>query len=97
MMTADEEINAIRQAVALSYDGQRAPRLVAKGEHLLAQEIVALAQANEIPLCDNPLLVTLLMQLELDQEIPEHLYRAVAHILSFAYELRGINPFADQS
>lgn len=82
----------IERAVALFYDGQQAPRLVAKGEHEVARQIVALAQEHQVPLCDNAALVALLMQLELDDEIPEALYIAVAHILAFAYELRGKSP-----
>ncbi|BFM11264.1 EscU/YscU/HrcU family type III secretion system export apparatus switch protein [Simiduia litorea] len=82
----------ITQAVALFYDGDSAPRVIAKGDNLLAEQIVALAQAHDIPLCDNPSLVNLLMQLELDDEIPEALYIAVAHILAFAYELSGKFP-----
>jgi len=82
----------ITQAVALFYDGDNAPRVIAKGDNLLAEQIVALAQEHDIPLCDNPSLVNLLMQLELDDEIPEALYIAVAHILAFAYELSGKFP-----
>lgn len=82
----------ITQAVALYYDGDNAPRVIAKGDHLLAEQIVAIAQEHDIPLCDNPGLVNLLMQLELDDEIPEALYIAVAHILAFAYELSGKIP-----
>lgn len=83
---------AIQKAVALFYDGEQAPRVVAKGEQALAQEIVRLAQDHDIPLCDNTELVELLMQLELNDEIPEALYIAVAHILAFAYELQGKTP-----
>ncbi len=82
----------IQKAVALFYDGEQAPKVVAKGEHALAEEIVRLAQAHDIPLCDNTGLVELLMQLELNDEIPEALYIAVAHILAFAYELQGKVP-----
>ncbi|AFU97283.1 EscU/YscU/HrcU family type III secretion system export apparatus switch protein [Simiduia agarivorans] len=92
MTDAEQELVAIQQAVALLYDGKSAPRLVAKGEHALAREIVELAHTHDIPLCDNAGLVALLMQLELDEEIPENLYLAVAHILAFAFELRGITP-----
>lgn len=92
-MNKAQDFAVIDQAVALLYDGKRAPRLIAKGEQALAQEIVALAQEHQIPLCDNAELVALLMQLELDDEIPESLYLAVAHILAFAYELQGKTPY----
>ena len=80
----DDELS---KACALTYDGSGAPRLSAKGTGDLADEIIALAEEHWIPLLENPLLVELLSQLELDQEIPESLYVAVAHILSFAYNL----------
>lgn len=82
----------IEKAVALFYDGEQAPRVIAKGEHALAEKIVELAQAHDIPLCDNSGLVELLMQLEINDEIPEALYIAVAHVLAFAYELQGKAP-----
>ncbi|UTA46528.1 EscU/YscU/HrcU family type III secretion system export apparatus switch protein [Simiduia sp. 21SJ11W-1] len=86
----------IQKAVALFYDGNHAPKVVAKGERALAEEIVALAQAHDVPLCDNSGLVELLMQLEINDEIPEALYIAVAHVLAFAYELQGKAPPASE-
>ena len=62
----------ITQAVALYYDGDNAPGVMAKGDHLLAEQIVAIAQEHDIRLCDNRGLVNLLMELELDDESPIH-------------------------
>jgi len=80
------------KAVALFYDGDQAPRVSAKGEGQLAREIIAIAEAEGVPLCDNAELVELLVNLELGDEIPETLYLAVAHIIAFAYELQGKKP-----
>lgn len=80
------------KAVALFYDGQNAPHVSARGEGELAREIMAIAEAEGVPLCDNRELVELLVTLELGDEIPESLYLAVAHIIAFAYELQGKTP-----
>lgn len=82
----------IKKAVALFYDGVNAPHVSAKGTGELAETIMEVATEHGVPLCDNPELVNLLMQLELDQEIPETLYIAVAYIIAFAYELDGNQP-----
>ncbi|MGD8177094.1 EscU/YscU/HrcU family type III secretion system export apparatus switch protein [Marinimicrobium sp. ARAG 43.8] len=86
--TAEE----LEKAVALFYDGENAPHVSAKGEGAIAREIMAIAEAEGVPLCDNRELVELLVTLELGDEIPETLYRAVAHIIAFAYELQGKEP-----
>lgn len=88
-MTQRHEIS---KAVALFYDGKQAPQVTAKGSGAIADEIIAIAQAHQIPLCDNKALVDLLVNIELDQEIPENLYKAVAYIIAFAYALEGKTP-----
>ncbi len=82
-------------AVALQYDGGRAPRVTAKGMGELAERIVALAQAHEVPLDRDRALARLLSSLELEEEIPETLYRVVAEVLAFAYLLKGRHPGPD--
>lgn len=89
MSVNDEELD---QAVALFYDGYNAPHVSAKGRGEVAREIMAIAEAEGVPLCDNRELVELLVTLELGDEIPESLYLAVAHIIAFAYELQGKTP-----
>jgi len=74
-------------AVALKYDGQHAPTVTAKGSGQLAQEIIDLANANDIPLDNNPELVKILSSIPLGEEIPEALYIAVAEVIAFAYLL----------
>jgi len=82
----------IHKAVALFYDGKNTPTLTAKGIGDIAEEIIDIALQNEVPLCDNPALLELLMTLELGDEIPETLYIAIAHIIAFAWELQGKTP-----
>lgn len=82
----------IEKAVALFYDGSNAPHVSATGKGQVAKEIMAIAEAEGVPLCDNRELVELLVTLELGDEIPESLYLAVAHIIAFAYELQGKAP-----
>lgn len=82
----------LQKAVALFYDGQNTPQITAKGWGATAEEIVAIAREHQVPLCDNPALVDLLVNLELGDNIPETLYVAVAHIIAFAYELQGKQP-----
>jgi flagellar biosynthesis protein len=81
-----------RRAIALEYDGARAPRISALGQDTVAEEIIALAREHGVPLLENPELAGLLAQLDLGDEIPETLYRCVAQIIAFAYRLRGRFP-----
>lgn len=82
----------IGKAAALKYDGKNSPKLVAKGHGQLAQEIVSLAEKNEVHIHYDPLLLDVLTKLELGDEIPEPLYLAVAKIIAFAYYLQGKHP-----
>jgi len=82
----------VKKAVALFYDGVNAPHVSAKGTGDVAEAIMALATEHGVPLCDNRDLVDLLITLELDDQIPEALYVAVACIIAFAYELDGRKP-----
>lgn len=84
-MTEDD----LRQAVALFYDGDSAPRITAKGEGKTAEDIIAIAQENGVTLCENEALLELLMTLELGDHIPESLYTAIAQIIAFAYYLQS--------
>ncbi|MFZ5934221.1 flagellar biosynthesis protein FlhB [Pseudomonas putida] len=81
-----------RQAIALSYDGQQAPTLTAKGDDELAEAILALAREHEVPIYENAELVRLLARLELGEQIPEALYLTIAEIIAFAWQLRGRVP-----
>ncbi|WP_459205144.1 EscU/YscU/HrcU family type III secretion system export apparatus switch protein [Pseudomonas sp. MLB6B] len=81
-----------RQAIALSYDGEQAPTLSAKGDDELADAILALAREHEVPIYENAELVRLLARLELGEQIPEALYLTIAEIIAFAWQLRGKVP-----
>lgn len=77
----------LKRAIALQYDGQRAPTIIAKGCNQDALEIIELAKEQGIPLCDNAALVDILSRVELGEEVPKALYTAVACILAFAYKI----------
>ena len=77
-----------RQALALAYgEADGAPRLVAKGYGELAERIIAEARRHGVRVHDSSELVGLLMQLELDARIPPQLYRVVAELLAWAWQL----------
>jgi flagellar biosynthesis protein len=78
--------DARRTAVALTYDASSsAPRVVAKGRGLIAQAILERAKAAGVYVHESPELVALLMQVELDDQIPPQLYVAVAELLVWLY------------
>ena len=75
-------------AVALAYrEGQVAPKVVAKGRGLIAQEIIKRAKEAGIYVHESSDLVSLLMQVDLDDRIPPQLYVAVAELLAWLYRL----------
>lgn len=79
---------ANQQAIALAYDsGDYAPRVVAKGRGLVADQIIALAKEHQVFVHESKDLVGLLMQVDLDQHIPPELYLAIAEILAWLYRL----------
>ncbi|MBI3345123.1 MAG: EscU/YscU/HrcU family type III secretion system export apparatus switch protein [Gammaproteobacteria bacterium] len=80
------------KVVALRYEGVGAPRVTAKGEGLVAEKILELAKEHHIPLHENPALVAVLAKLELGDEIPVALYKAVAEVIAFAYMVSGKVP-----
>lgn len=77
------------KVVALRYEGVGAPQVTAKGEGLVAEKILALAKEHNIPLHEDPGLVAVLAKLELGDEVPVALYRAVAEVIAFAYMVSG--------
>jgi len=78
-----------RQAVALSYAANQddVPRLVAKGRGYLADKILELARLHNIPVRHDKKLLQILSRLDLEEEIPPEVYKAVAEILAFIYRL----------
>jgi flagellar biosynthesis protein len=83
---------APRQAIALKYDGTHAPTLTAKGDEELAEEILRIARDYEVPIYENAELVRLLARMELGESIPQELYRTIAEIIAFAWNLKGKFP-----
>ena len=84
-------VNPTHFAVALKYDENRmrAPRVIAKGADVLAQQIRLVASAHRIPLVEAPPLArALYATTHLGQEIPAALYAAVAQILAYVYQLK---------
>jgi flagellar biosynthesis protein len=86
----------MRTAVAMAYrkaDG--APRVVAKGRGLIAEEIIARAKEHGVYVHESPELVSLLLQVDIDQRIPPQLYIAVAELLAWLYRIErgeGVPP-----
>lgn len=84
--------NPTHLAVALQYDPEQmaAPTVVAKGARLIAQRIREIAEAHGIPIVEDKALAQMLYKAtEVGQEIPLHLYKAVAEILAYVYQMKG--------
>lgn len=79
-----------KAAIALAYQaGDTAPRVVAKGRGLIAKAIIERAREHGIFVHESQDLVGLLMQVELDENIPPQLYQAVAELLAWLYQLES--------
>ena len=87
-----EKNRTIPLAVALQYDGERAPRVTAKGRDTVAEQIITLARRHGVPMQENEPLAAVLSRVETGDEIPEALYLAVAQVIAFAYQLSGKVP-----
>ncbi len=89
MSTHDDTPIPRKKAVALRYDTESngAPRVVAKGSGYLAESILELARAHDVHIYEDPDMVNILAALDVQTEIPENLYKAVAEVLAFVYQL----------
>jgi len=78
-------------AAAIRYDGVKdaGPRVTAKGRGVVAEKMIELVEKNGIPIKNDPELVQILSKLDIDEQIPEDLYRAVAEILAFVYSMNS--------
>jgi flagellar biosynthesis protein len=76
-------------AVALHYDKKGAPRVIAKGKGTIGAKIIELAKAHDIPIEENEVLAGALSHVEIGDEIPQELYKAVAEVLIFVLRLTG--------
>ncbi|WP_088041240.1 EscU/YscU/HrcU family type III secretion system export apparatus switch protein [Bacillus sp. EAC] len=76
-----------KDAIALKYDleSDAAPKIVAKGKGLIADEIVSKAKEFGVPIQEDPSLIEVLSKLDINQSIPEDLYGVVAELFAFIY------------
>ena len=80
----------MQTAVALAYQsGDSAPKIVAKGRGLIAEQIIARAREHGVFVHESKEMVSLLMQVDLDDRIPPALYRAVAELLAWLYHIES--------
>lgn len=80
------------KAVALKYERgtDAAPKVTAKGRGAVAEKILALAQEHGVPVEKDATLLEALYRLDINEEIPEELYRVVAEILAFIYRMNAL-------
>jgi flagellar biosynthesis protein len=92
---ARPENDPLKSAVALTYSQtDAAPRVVAKGRGMIAEQIILRAREHGVYVHESPELVSLLMQVDLDQRIPPQLYIAVSELLAWLYRLESGQPVA---
>jgi flagellar biosynthesis protein len=79
------------KAVSLKYERglDRAPRVTAKGRGELARKILALAREHGVPIEKDTALLDALYRLDINEQIPEELYRVVAEVLAFVYRMNS--------
>lgn len=78
----------LRNAVALAYQANEgAPKVVATGKGLIAEKIIDMARAHGVHVHESREMVAMLMDLNLDQHIPPHLYRVIAELLAWLYKM----------
>ena len=86
-------VNPTHYAVAIRYDmeSMAAPKVIAKGKNYLARRIRQIAMDHQVPIVENqPLAQALYKSADVGQEIPAHLYRAVAEILAYIYKIMNV-------
>jgi flagellar biosynthesis protein len=83
------EKNNRKQAVALGYDKEKqtAPKVLAKGKGVIAENILQKANEHHIPVQEDASLLALLGKLDIHESIPEELYAAVAEVFAFIYQV----------
>lgn len=87
---------SLKSAVALAYSQtDAAPRVVARGRGLVAEQIIARAREHGVYVHESPELVSLLLQVDLDQRIPPQLYVAVSELLAWIYRLESGQPVSE--
>jgi flagellar biosynthesis protein len=81
----------MKKAVALRFDKtqENAPRVIASGKGESAENIIKIAKIHDLPIQKNEDLVELLSKVELNREVPDNLYKAVAEVFAFLYKMSG--------
>ncbi len=89
------EKDSQKRAVAVRYDPEsdNAPKVIAKGRGRIAEKIIELAVNHGLYIHNDPDLVEVLSQLDLNQQIPPDLYVVFAELLSFIYSLNNGEKF----
>lgn len=84
----------LKQAVALIYDRDtdEAPKVTAKGQGLVAEKIIEIAQKHGVPIKEDPDLMAVLSTLDINEQIPSEIYVAVAELLAFVYAMNKQRP-----
>ena len=79
----------MKKAAALRYDSSKesAPRVIAKAKGKSAENIIKIAELHNLPIKKDEDLIELLSKVEIDKEVPEALYKAVAEVFSFIYKV----------
>ena len=90
MMLDDTKRKVPQTAVALAYQsGTPAPKVVAKGSGLIADQIISTAREHGVFVHESKELVALLMEVDLDRQIPPALYRVIAELLAWLYHVES--------
>ena len=87
------------KAVSLQYKKGKnaAPKVTAKGQGWMADRIIKMAQENNIPIREDKDLLHLLSEIDVGQEVPESLYKVVAELLAWVYQLSQNYPGSEQA
>lgn len=90
-MKKEKEREKPKKAVALKYEKEkdRSPKIAAKGKGDVAKRIIEIARQHGIPVQEDEDLVEVLAKLNLEDEIPPHLYRVIAELLAFIYRVNA--------
>lgn len=84
----------LKQAVALTYDRENddAPKVTAKGQGIVAEKIIEIAEKHGVPVKEDPDLMEVLSTLDINEQIPSEIYVAVAELLAFVYSMNKDRP-----
>ena len=86
----EKEKNQLRaSALGFTPDQDNAPRVLAAGRGKIAEQIIALANANGIPIREDPILSAALSTIDINEEIPPELYSVVAEVFAYIYRIQG--------